>query len=174
MAEPKNTTALDAPRATELDPAQMRAVLGHFCTGVAVITGHDGERPYGFTCQSLASVSLEPPYVSFCPSATSSSWPAIRATGRVCINVLAADQRHVCARFGVSGGDKFGGLGWTNGDNGAPALQGTVATIEGEVEFEHGAGDHTIVVVRVTALHAHEGRPPLLFYRGGYGGFDNA
>lgn len=73
----------------------MRAVLGHFCTGVAVITGHDGVRPVGFACQSVTSVSLDPPYVSFCPARTSSSWPAIRSTGRLSINVLADDQRDV-------------------------------------------------------------------------------
>lgn len=164
----------EEPGATPLrtpDSTTMRSVLGHFCTGVAVITGHDRAGPYGFACQSVTSVSLDPPYVSFCPAATSSSWPVIRETGRVCINVLAADQHALCARFAVSGGDKFEGLAFSRGANGAPALPGTLATIEADVEFEHVAGDHTIVVARVTGLHAHEGREPLLFYRGGYGGF---
>lgn len=153
------------------DSVTMRSVLGHFCTGIAVITGHDQNGPYGFACQSVTSVSLDPPYVSFCPASTSSSWPAIRETGRVCINVLAADQHALCARFAVSGGDKFTGLPFNRGANGAPVLPGTLATIEADVEFEHVAGDHTIVVARVTGLHAHEERRPLLFYRGGYGGF---
>ncbi len=154
------------------DALTMRAVLGHFCTGVAVITGHDGVRPYGFACQSVTSVSLDPPYVSFCPAHTSSSWPSIRTVGRVCINVLAVGQRSVCATFATSGVDKFAAVAWEPGDNGAPALDGALASIEADVEFEHDAGDHTIVVARVTGLHAHEGRRPLLFYRGGYGGID--
>jgi 3-hydroxy-9,10-secoandrosta-1,3,5(10)-triene-9,17-dione monooxygenase reductase component len=149
----------------------MRTVLGHFCTGVAVITGHDGDRPVGFACQSVTSVSLDPPYVSFCPAHTSSSWPAIRETGRLCINVLSDYQHDVCAQFAVSGGDKFAGVGWSRGGNGAPVLHGALATIEADIEFEHDAGDHTIVVAHVTGLRAHEGRQPLLFYRGGYGGF---
>jgi 3-hydroxy-9,10-secoandrosta-1,3,5(10)-triene-9,17-dione monooxygenase reductase component len=153
------------------NPVAMRTVLGHFCTGVAVITGHDGDRPVGFACQSVTSVSLAPPYVSFCPAHTSGSWPVIRATGRLCINVLADDQREVCARFAVSGGDKFAGVEWSPGVNGAPALHGALATIEADVEFEHNAGDHTIVVAHVTGVRAYEGRRPLLFYRGGYGGF---
>ncbi|MEV0668861.1 flavin reductase family protein [Mycobacterium sp. NPDC050441] len=148
----------------------MRAVLGHFCTGIAVITGHDGLRPVGFTCQSVTSVSLDPPYVSFCPSRNSSSWPLIRASGRMCINVLAADQESVCAQFARSSDDKFAGLPWSPAANGAPRLHGTLATIEADLEFEHGAGDHTIAVVHVTALEAHAGQP-LLFYRGDYGGF---
>ena len=154
------------------DSVTMRAVLGHFCTGVAGITGHDGARPYGFACQSVTSVSLDPPYVSFCPAHTSSSWPRIRTVGRVCINVLADAQRALCAGFATPGADKFAGVSWSPGDNGAPVLDGALASIEASVEFEHTAGDHTIVVARVTGLHAHEGRRPLLFYRGGYGGIN--
>jgi len=154
-----------------VDTTEMRRVLGHFCTGVAIVTGHDGQRPVGFTCQSLSSVSLDPPYVSFCPARTSSSWPLIRAIGRLCINILSADQHDLCAQFGVSGGDKFATVDWSPGDNGAPVLHGALATIEADLEFEHTAGDHTIVVAHVTGLRASEGRRPLLFYRGGYGGF---
>lgn len=148
----------------------MRAVLGHFCTGIAVITGHDERRPLGFTCQSVTSVSLEPPYVSFCPSRSSSTWPLIRATGRMCINILADHQQSVCAQFARSSEDKFAGVHWSPAANSAPRLHDTLATIEADLEYEHGAGDHTIVVAHVTALEAHGGQP-LLFYRGDYGGF---
>jgi len=147
----------------------MRHVLGHFCTGVAVITGHDGTGPLGFTCQSVTSVSLDPPYVSFCPASSSSSWPLIRRTGRLAVNILAHDQREVCAQFATRGGDKFGGIPWTAGDNGCPVLGGTLATVEADLEYEHGAGDHTIVVAHVTGLRAHPDRTPLLFFRGAYG-----
>jgi 3-hydroxy-9,10-secoandrosta-1,3,5(10)-triene-9,17-dione monooxygenase reductase component len=152
------------------DPGSMRTVLGHFCTGVAVITGRSGSRPLGFACQSVTSVSLHPPYVSFCPASTSSSWPLIRDTGSLAINVLADDQRDICARFGLSGCDKFADIRWSPGRNGAPVLDGALATIEADIEFEHHAGDHTIVVAHVTNLFAHEERQPLLFYRGSYGG----
>jgi flavin reductase (DIM6/NTAB) family NADH-FMN oxidoreductase RutF len=160
------TQGVDIP-----DPVTMRNVLGHFCTGVAVITGHDGERPVGFACQSVTSVSLDPPYVSFCPARRSSSWPTIRATGRLCINILSDDQHWVCAQFAVSGRDKFAGVGWSRGSNGAPVLDGVLARIEADLAFEHGAGDHTIVIAHVTGVCASQGRRPLLFYRGAYGGF---
>jgi 3-hydroxy-9,10-secoandrosta-1,3,5(10)-triene-9,17-dione monooxygenase reductase component len=153
---------------------EMRRVLGHFCTGIAVISAHDGTQPIGFTCQSVTSVSLEPPYISFCPSNSSTSWPLIREAGTLCVNILAADQQDVCAQFATRGDDKFEGIDWRPGINGAPTLDGTLASIEAEVEFEHGAGDHSIVVARVTGLWAHAERAPLLFFRGGYGAFDGA
>lgn len=153
---------------------EMRRVLGHFCTGITVITAHDGTRPIGFTCQSVTSVSLEPPYISFCPSNSSTSWPLIRAVGGLCVNILATGQQDVCAQFATRGDDKFEGIGWRFGVNGAPTLDGTLASIEGEIEFEHMAGDHSIVVARVTGLWAHEERTPLLFYRGSYGAFGGA
>lgn len=164
---------IDSGRMAPLAP-EMRRVLGHFCTGVAVITAHDRRRPIGFTCQSVTSVSLDPPYISFCPSQNSTSWPSIRQIGTLCVNILAADQKNVCAQFATRGSDKFAGMDWRPGVNGAPALDETLACIEGDVEFEHAAGDHSIVVARVTRLWAHEEREPLLFYRGGYGGFDGA
>lgn len=160
---------LSAPAAPE-----MRRVLGHFCTGVAVVTAHDGDRPLGFTCQSVTSVSLDPPYISFCPSNSSTTWPLIRAVGSLCVNILTDDQKEMCTQFGRRGEDKFSGVAWTPGNNGAPSLEGALASIEADVEFEHTAGDHSIVVARVTGLRAHEQRSPLLFYRGGYGGFDGS
>jgi 3-hydroxy-9,10-secoandrosta-1,3,5(10)-triene-9,17-dione monooxygenase reductase component len=149
----------------------MRDVLGRFCTGIAVITASNGDRPYGFTCQSVTSVSLDPPYISFCPARTSKTWPMMREIGALCVNILATDQHHLCTQFAVSAADKFHGVRWWPAVNGAPLIDGAVASIEASVEFEHAAGDHTIVVAQVSGLHASHERRPLLFYRGGYGEF---
>src|SRR5690348_331851 len=92
--------------------ASMRDVLGRFCAGTAVITASDGIRPYGFTCQSVTSVSLDPPYISFCPARTSKTWPLIREIGALCVNVLAHDQGRLCTQFAVSAADKFLGVRW--------------------------------------------------------------
>ncbi|MFC4128576.1 flavin reductase family protein [Nocardia rhizosphaerae] len=152
-------------------PAELRRVLGHFATGVAVITAHDGTRPLGFACQSVVSVSLDPPLLSFCPAKTSTSWPRLREVGTLCVNVLAEDQGGLCRQFAVSGADKFAGIEWERAGNGAPALAGALARIEVAVELEHDAGDHTVVLARIGALRAVDGARPLLFYRGGFGGF---
>lgn len=159
--------ALSAP-----DAATLKKVMGHFCTGVAVIAAHDGERPLGFACQSVVSVSLDPPIISFCPAKTSTSWPLLRDAGNLCINVLAHDQKDVCSTFAVSGGDKFATVDWSPAENGAPALGGALARIEATVELEHDAGDHTIVLARITSLTAAADGKPLLFFKGGFGGFE--
>jgi 3-hydroxy-9,10-secoandrosta-1,3,5(10)-triene-9,17-dione monooxygenase reductase component len=168
---PTDFTTTAVPQRISLESALLRKVLGHFCTGIVVITAHDGQRLLGFTCQSVASVSVEPPYISFCAAQTSTSWPRIRAAGAVCVNILAADQRSICTRFATSGGHKFSGVRWHRGSNGAPVIEGALASIEADIVFEYAAGDHTIVVAHVTSLHAHEHREPLLFFRGGYGVF---
>ncbi|CRK53782.1 Oxidoreductase [Rhodococcus sp. RD6.2] len=153
------------------DAATLRQVMGHFCTGVAVITAHDGERPLGFTCQSVVSLSLEPPFVSFCPTKTSTSWPLLREARHLCINVLAHDQKAIASGFARSGADKFAGVSWSPAPNGAPALDGTLARIDATLEVEHDAGDHTIVIARITDLTADIERQPLLFFKGGFGDF---
>ncbi|SFB46037.1 3-hydroxy-9,10-secoandrosta-1,3,5(10)-triene-9,17-dione monooxygenase reductase component [Amycolatopsis marina] len=150
------------------DSARFRSVLGHFCTGVTVITGHDGERPAGFACQSFAALSLDPPLVLFCPAKTSRSWPAIERAGRFAVNVLAEDQREVSAVFGARGADKFEAVGWRPAASGAPLLDGSLAWMDCVVDAVHEAGDHLVVVGRVTELGDTRDTRPLLFYRGAY------
>ncbi|NMH93709.1 flavin reductase family protein [Pseudonocardia bannensis] len=158
-----------------LDPATMRDVLGHFVSGVVVITADGPDGPIGFTCQSFASLSLDPPLISFSPSRSSSTWPRIREVGSFCVNVLAEDHEHHSAGFARSGTDKFAGVDWTPAPSGAPVLNGVSAWIDCTLWNEYDGGDHTIVVGRVHDLGADSDRLPLLFYRGRYGlGRDSA
>src|SRR5688500_17454873 len=94
------------------DAAHLRSVLGHFCTGIVVITGGPADAPTAFSCQSFASLSLEPSMILICPSKTSRSWPRINAAGHFGVNILARDQEELCRQFAVSGADKFAGIGW--------------------------------------------------------------
>jgi 3-hydroxy-9,10-secoandrosta-1,3,5(10)-triene-9,17-dione monooxygenase reductase component len=149
-------------------PEQMRRVLGSFATGVTVVTGMALDQPVGFSCQSFASVSLEPPLVLFCPSHASRSWPLIRHSGRFCVNVLAEEQEDLCARFATAGSDKFGGLAWHETTWG-PSLDGVISTVMCDVEAVHAAGDHDIVVGHVRELVLHREAAPLVFYRGTFG-----
>jgi 3-hydroxy-9,10-secoandrosta-1,3,5(10)-triene-9,17-dione monooxygenase reductase component len=148
------------------EPARFRQVLGHFCTGVTVITTVDDGSPAGFACQSFAALSLDPPLVLFCPSRTSATWPRIARAGHFCANVLADDQRELARIFGASGADKFAGVRWSPSSSGAPVLDGALTWALCAVEAVHEAGDHYVVVGRVTELGACRAVDPLLFYRG--------
>jgi 3-hydroxy-9,10-secoandrosta-1,3,5(10)-triene-9,17-dione monooxygenase reductase component len=162
------------PTAFEPEPGRFRQVLGHFCTGVTVITACDEDGPAGFACQSFAAVSLVPPLVLFCPSRLSATWPRIARAGHFCANVLAADQRGLARAFGTSaaagthGADKFAGVSWSPSPAGAPVLEGALTWVAAAVEAVHEAGDHFVVIGRVTALGECDTARPLLFYRGRY------
>lgn len=157
-----------------VDPATLRDVLGHFVSGVVVITAVGPDGPVGFTCQSFASLSLDPPLVNFSPARTSSTWPRIREVSSFCVNVLAEDHQHYSGGFARSGVDKFAGVTWAPSPSGAPVLDGVTAWIDCTLESEYDGGDHTIVVARVHDLGADATRLPLLFYRGAYSGVSPA
>jgi 3-hydroxy-9,10-secoandrosta-1,3,5(10)-triene-9,17-dione monooxygenase reductase component len=152
-----------------IDPHLMREVLGHFASGVTVVTAVDDDEPIGFTCQSFSSLSLDPPLVVFAPARTSRTWPRLRELGRFCVNVLAEDQDGLSAAFARSGEDKFAGVPWRPSPRGRPVLEGVGAWIDCELWAEYDGGDHTLVAARVLDLGADGGRRPLLFHRGAYG-----
>lgn len=153
-----------------IDGARFRQVLGHFPTGVTVITAATADGPVGLAVGSFFSVSLDPPLVAFCAAKSSTSYPKIAGAGRFVVNVLAEDQEDVSRVFAASGTDKFAGLGHKPSPvTGSPVLSGVLAWIDCDAEAVHEAGDHWIVVGRVLELEVgHEGKP-LIFFRGGYG-----
>ena len=155
----------------EPDPSRFRQVLGHFCTGVTIITDCDEGGPAGFACQSFAAVSLDPPLVLFCPSRSSATWPRIERAGHFCANVLAAEQRGAGqdASGTQPGRTSSRGVRWSPSPSGAPVLDGALTWAGCTVEAVHEAGDHFVVLGRVTELGAMPRRgQPLLFYRGRY------
>ena len=85
----------------------MRTVLGHFATGVAIITAIDGDEPVGMACNSFTSVSLEPPLVLFCAAKSSSTWPRIQAAEKWAANILDEDGEEICRLFAQKGADRF-------------------------------------------------------------------
>ncbi|MFC5819003.1 MULTISPECIES: flavin reductase family protein [Nonomuraea] len=155
-----------------IDPpttAEFRRAMGMFASGVTVVTGLDDGEPVGFTCQSFASVSLEPPLILFCADHRGRAWPRIRKSGRFCVNVLGEDQVELCGRFGSSTGGKFDGLGWDLSRWGVPALRDVLLRVHGEVRDVHVAGDHDVVIGLVRELEPVTEQQPMLFYRGRFG-----
>jgi flavin reductase (DIM6/NTAB) family NADH-FMN oxidoreductase RutF len=153
-------------------PAErFRRVLGHFASGLVIITARTPDRTVGMSCQSFFSLSLDPPLVALSPSRTSTTWPHVRRAGKFCVSILGEDQAELCRRFSMSGTDKFAGVGWaTSAIVGAPVIDGCLAWIECAIEDVHDAGDHYLAVARVLDLDARDGTP-LLFYRGRFGSF---
>lgn len=161
-------TDLSEPDRESSDSARFRQALGHFPTGVTVITSESDGVPAGLAVGSFFSISLEPPLVGFCVAKASTSWPAVRKTGRFCANVLASDQEALCRVFASSGGQKFQGIGWHPSSGGSPILADVLAWIDCTIDAEHDAGDHSIVVGRVRELEVPREGHPLVFFRGGY------
>ncbi len=158
----------DLVRGIAPEPTAMRTVMGHFATGVAVVTAADGGTPVGMACNSFSSVSLDPPLVLFCAATDSSTWARIRSAGHYCVNFLDEEGEQLCRTFAGKADDRFAGIGWKQAVTGAPVLDAAIAYADCTIEAIHAAGDHDIVVGRVVELGHREGRP-LLFYRGGYG-----
>ncbi len=163
---------LDLSEPATIDSARFREVLGHFCTGVTVVTAVREGEALGFTAQAFTSVSLQPPLVAMCPARTTASWARMRDGGVFCANILSEDQEALCRAFATKGADKFHGVGWRPSHRtGSPVLADVLAWVDCAVEAEHEAGDHLIVVGRVVDLAVETHALPLLFYRGGYGRF---
>lgn len=152
-----------------MDPRTFRNTLGHFATGVTVVTARDrGGRPVGVTVNAFASVSLDPPLVLICLADTTSDLEAYLNGGGFNVNILRDDQAEVSTLFATRDTDKFDRLAWHDGGNGLPALDGTLACLECVVDSTHRGGDHEIVVGRVLAQSYDQAGLPLLYFRGAY------
>jgi 3-hydroxy-9,10-secoandrosta-1,3,5(10)-triene-9,17-dione monooxygenase reductase component len=157
---------------TEVPAAQFRHAIGHFATGVTVITsvGADG-KPVGTTANAVSSLSLNPPLVLVCFDRESETLSAIRAHGAFVVNVLAAPQRHLSVNFARRGlAAAWQGVRHRPGPTGSPRLDGVLAALECTVEHCLPGGDHEIVIGRVREVETSgdDEAVPLLFWRGGY------
>lgn len=156
---------------TPMTPGHMREVLGHYPTGVTVVTGTVDERPVGMVVGTFSSVSLDPPLVAFMPQVGSRTWSLLAQAPTFCINVLAHDQLGLCRVMAVPRDDKFDGVAWSPSVLGAPALTGAVAHVHCRQVSTVEAGDHWIVLCAVESMELARPVTPLLFFQGGYGGF---
>lgn len=155
-----------------IDPALFRETLGHYPTGVAVVTAVSADgHPAAMVVGTFSSVSLDPPLIAFFPARTSGSFAHLRTGRTFCVNVLAADQEQLCRQLTTGGAGKFDGVRWQPGPLGSPILEGAVSWIECTFEQIQEAGDHYVVLGRVHELAVARSTMPLLFFQGGYGRF---
>ena len=149
---------------------ELRRVMGHFATGVTIITTHSTEGEiHGLTANAFTSVSLDPPLLLISVDKKAESWPYFEASKVFTVNILADDQEGLSRKFAVSGGasKKFDGVAYHLGANGAPIIEGTLAYIECSLYAAYDGGDHSIYLGEIQQAEVTEGKP-LLFFRGGY------
>jgi len=161
--------AAQANPAAAPDPRAFRDALGRLATGVAFVTATPDGQPAGLIVNSLTSVSLEPPLVSFCPSRSSLTWSRMRGTRRFGVNVLGRQHERFVARATPAGADRFAGLDWELGRGGTPLLTDALASFECQIVAEHPTGDHWIVVGHIDNLRISPIKDPLIFFAGAFG-----
>ncbi|HEY7365100.1 MAG TPA: flavin reductase family protein [Methylomirabilota bacterium] len=151
-----------------IGPDEFRRVLGHFATGVTIVTTCDADgRASGLTVSAFTSLSLDPPLVLVCVDHKSQTYPALRERGRFAVNVLTTGQEALSRRFASTQLDKFDGVPYRTSELGLPLLAAALVHLECVTVSTHVEGDHTIFVGRVERTGVNDGEP-LLYYRGRY------
>jgi 4-nitrophenol 2-monooxygenase / 4-nitrocatechol 4-monooxygenase, reductase component len=153
-----------------VDQLVFRNVVGHFASGVTVITTVvDGEM-FGTTASAVSSLSMDPPMMLACLNRSSSTHDAVVKAGWFGINILAEEQGGLAMQFGRKGGDKFDGVGVTRSEHGGvPMIDGALAQIVCRVAETPTGGTHTVFLGLVAEASAREGAEPLAYYRGTFG-----
>lgn len=147
---------------------EFRRALGQFASGVTVVTMRDQDgKPQGITVSAFASVSLDPPLILVSIDKRASLHNSLTEGSAFSVNILAEDQELISRRFASKEEDRFEGVGFSYGVNGAPLLTGALASLECRVVYAYPGGDHTIFVGEVEATDVTEGKP-LAYFRGGY------
>jgi flavin reductase (DIM6/NTAB) family NADH-FMN oxidoreductase RutF len=173
---PKHLTGPDpanelASGSSVIDPRDFRNALGTYATGVTIITAMAADgRPYGLTCNSFASVSLNPPLVLWSLGMYSQGLPIFQNASHFAVNVLGASQQALAAQFATASANKFAGVNWIPGLGKVPLIAGSVACFQCRAANRYYGGDHVIFLGAVEA-YTYNGKEPLLFARGGYGRF---
>ncbi|WP_349959123.1 flavin reductase family protein [Rhizobium sp. ZPR3] len=151
---------------------EFRLSMRHLAGAVSVITVGDGRDRTGFTATSVSSFSAERPSVIVSVNRASSSWPALQRYGCFCVNVLAADQRHVAQSFagigGRKGADRYDGAGWYRLRTGAAALEKALTVLDCKLETVFHHHSHAILVGHICAMEIRQDVGPLLYWQGGY------
>ncbi len=153
----------------KFDTQSFRNALGHFATGVTIVTTRDANGDnVGVTANSFNSVSMDPPLVLWSLDKRAHSLKAYETAEHFVVNVLAADQVSLSKRFATSGRtDKFRGVTCTEGVGGSPVLAGCAAYFQCRKSFSYEGGDHLIFICEVVTFEA-SGRSSLVFHKGSY------
>jgi len=173
VPEPETANELSSG-SSSLDPRDFRNALGTFATGVTIITAvADDGKPYGLTCNSFASVSINPPLVLWSLGMYSQGVPIFQNASHFAVNVLGVSQQALASKFAKSGVDRFDGVDWKPGLGKAPLIADSVAYFQCRAANRYYGGDHVIFLGAVEA-YAYNKSEPLLFVSGGFGRFSSS
>jgi flavin reductase (DIM6/NTAB) family NADH-FMN oxidoreductase RutF len=155
------------PWQQSVDPDTFKQILGSFPSGVTVVTTTDVTgRPVGLTATAVASVSMDPPQLLVCIAEGKFTLQSIRYTSKFAVNILSGEQAGVSTRFASSMPGKFEDVLWHRAaESGMPIIDGSLAHAECEVEHIVQAGDHAIVIGRITHGEGRDGSPLLYHAR---------
>ena len=160
------------PATAPVDPHVFREVMGHYPTGVVVVTGRDSDDDIlAMVVGTFNSVSLDPPLVSFMPMMTSRTFAKMRECSSLCINILGGEQEDIVLTIAQRWENKLDGIEWFPSPSGDPVLSESIAWIDTTIWNTVEAGDHWIVLCRVNDMAVANPVSPLIFFQGGYGSF---
>jgi flavin reductase (DIM6/NTAB) family NADH-FMN oxidoreductase RutF len=153
---------------SEGDKRRFRDAIGHFATGVCIVTAFSENGPTGMTANAITSLSLDPLLMIVCFDRTARTREAALVHGRVGVNILSVQDEGYSKKFAskASEEEKFDGVSWQE-RAGVPILDGCVAWFAGEIGDLLPGGDHEIGILAVQEFEA-VGGDPLLYYRGSY------
>ena len=156
---------MDSMSPTDLNPTSLREAFGHFPTGVIAIAAEVAGTRVGLVASTFVPVSLEPPLVSFAVQNTSTTWPQLKDVPYLGISVLGESHDEAARTLAAKTGDRFAGLQTVSTPTGAVFVEGTSVWLESSIEQLIPAGDHTIVILRVSDITVHPDVPPIVFHR---------
>ncbi|MEU9963688.1 flavin reductase family protein [Streptomyces malaysiensis] len=168
-----STAVTAATAVSTIDPAHFRSVMRHLPTGVAAVcsTNPRTATPCGLIVGTFASLSLDPPWVTFSVARTSTSWPAIASNGHFAVSLLADGQQPVCTALAGKNPDKFRSLEWEMSAYGTPHIHGSLGWIDCTLLHQLDGGDHHLIIAAVRDITAVGSGDPLIFHGGRLGSF---
>jgi flavin reductase (DIM6/NTAB) family NADH-FMN oxidoreductase RutF len=156
---------MESMSTTDLSPTTLREAFGHFPSGVIAIAAEVDGALVGLAASTFVPVSLDPPLVSFCVQNTSTTWPKLQDSPCLGISVLGEAHDDAARTLAAKTGDRFAGLDTVSRQSGAVFVAGTSVWLESVIEQLVPAGDHSIVILRVSEITVHPDVAPIVFHR---------
>lgn len=160
-----------APPSPTFSPRAFRDAVGHFATGVTIVTAPSDDGPLGVTVNSFTSISLDPPLVLFSASRQLYSLPGLLKAPCYGISILCSQHADTSTRFSKPGAEKWASSAVEMGQE-LPChlFKDALARFECVPYATHDAGDHVLFLARVVRFEIADAGEPLVFFRGKYRG----